>query len=196
MAPAPQPATTPPMKATSNGSFQGENPLDYTLPLLVVQIILVVVFTRFLAYLLKPLRQPRVIAEVIGGCLLGPPHSGGARPFYTRFSRQNLYFFFFLVGLELDIDAIGHTGKKSLGIALCEITLPFVLGIGTSEALLATVSKGMKQGPFLVFNGVALSITAFPVLARILAELKLLTTDVGRIPHCHVHTSTRIRSKS
>ncbi|CAN0910403.1 Cation/H(+) antiporter 18 [Linum grandiflorum] len=55
------------------------------------------------------------------------------------------------------------------------------MGIGTSIVLRATVSKGVSGPPFLVFMGVALSITAFPVLARILAELKLLTTDVGRM---------------
>jgi len=54
-----------PMKATSNGAFQHENPLDYALPLLILQICLVVVFTRFLAFLFRPLRQPRVIAEII-----------------------------------------------------------------------------------------------------------------------------------
>jgi hypothetical protein len=54
-----------PMKATSQGAFQGENPLDYALPLAIVQICLVVVVTRGLAYLLRPLRQPRVIAEII-----------------------------------------------------------------------------------------------------------------------------------
>lgn len=53
------------MKATSNGAFQNENPLDYALPLIILQICLVVVFTRLLAYLLKPLKQPRVIAEII-----------------------------------------------------------------------------------------------------------------------------------
>ena len=59
-----------PMKATSNGAFQHENPLDYALPLLIRQICLVVAFTRTLAYLFKPLRQPRVIAEIIVSFLL------------------------------------------------------------------------------------------------------------------------------
>lgn len=54
-----------PMQATSTGVFQGENPLDYALPLAIVQIILVIVLTRTLAFLLRPLRQPRVIAEII-----------------------------------------------------------------------------------------------------------------------------------
>lgn len=92
-----------------------------------------------------------------------------------------LLFFLFLVGLELDPKSIRRTGKKALCIAAAGITLPFVLGIGTSFALRATISKGVDGPPFLVFMGVALSITAFPVLARILAELKLLTTDVGRM---------------
>lgn len=54
-----------PMKATSNGVFQGDSPLDYALPLIILQICLVLVFTRFLAYLLKPMRQPRVVAEIV-----------------------------------------------------------------------------------------------------------------------------------
>lgn len=54
-----------PMKATSNGVFQGDNPLHFALPLAILQICIVVALTRGLAYLLKPLRQPRVIAEII-----------------------------------------------------------------------------------------------------------------------------------
>lgn len=54
-----------PMKATSNGVFQGDNPLDFALPLAILQICLVVALTRILAYFLRPLRQPRVIAEIV-----------------------------------------------------------------------------------------------------------------------------------
>nr|GMD96614.1 cation/H(+) antiporter 18-like [Ipomoea batatas] len=144
------PHTCPsPMKATSNGVFQGDNPLDFALPLAILQICVVIVVTRVLAYMLKPLRQPRVIAEII-------------------------------VGLEIELHSLRRTGKKALGIAIAGISLPFALGIVSSFVLLETIAKGVNTTSFLIFMGVALSITAFPVLARILAELKLLTTDVGR----------------
>ena len=131
--------------------------------------------------------------KIQGGILLGPSAIGRNEKFLnTIFPKKSLtvletlanvglLFFLFLVGLELDMRSIRKTGQKAICIALAGITFPFVLGIATSFALRTTISKGADPTPFLVFMGVALSITAFPVLARILAELKLLTTDVGRI---------------
>ncbi|BBN08303.1 K+:H+ antiporter [Marchantia polymorpha subsp. ruderalis] len=182
-----------PMKAVSNGVWQKDNPIHFSFPLLVIQIILVICVTRSLAFVLKPLRQPRVIGEIIGGILLGPSALGRNKAYMTNlfpkesiailetFANMGLLFFLFMVGLELDLKALRRVGSQSLAIAGVGMLLPFSLGVGVSFVLRATIAKGTDFAPFLVFMGVALSITAFPVLARILAERKLLTTDVGQM---------------
>lgn len=102
-------------------------------------------------------------------------------PILESVASIGLLFFLFLVGLELDLNSIRTSGRRAFGIALAGISLPFISGIGVAFILRKTVDGADKVGysQFLVFMGVALSITAFPVLARILAELKLLTTRVG-----------------
>lgn len=95
-------------------------------------------------------------------------------PILESVASIGLLFFLFLVGLELDLKTIRKSGKKAAGIAFAGISLPFVFGIGVAF-LLRKVIKGVDRvgyGEFFIFIGVSLSITALPVLARILAELR------------------------
>ncbi|XP_027182439.1 cation/H(+) antiporter 15 [Coffea eugenioides] len=181
-----------PTMITTNGIWQGDNPLDYSLPLFILQLTLVVVVTRILVYILKPLRQPRVISEILGGIILGPSVLGQSTKFANAvfplrsvmvletMANIGLLYFLFLVGVEMDLAVIRRTGKKALAIAVAGMILPFLIGTSFS-LMLHQKSQYMKQGTFILFLGVALSVTAFPVLARVLAELKLLNTEIGRI---------------
>lgn len=110
--------------------------------------------------------------------LVFPPWS---TPILESVASIGLLFFLFLVGLELDLSSLRRSGKQAFTIALAGISLPFVFGAGITF-LLRKADHGEDRvgyAQLLMFVGVALSITAFPVLARILAELKLLTTQVG-----------------
>ncbi|KAL8243349.1 hypothetical protein R6Q59_009607 [Mikania micrantha] len=181
-----------PLMITTHGIWQGDNPLKYSLPLLLLQLTLVVLTTRILVFLLKPFRQPRVISEILGGVILGPSVLGRSTVFSNAVFPLNsvtvldtmanlgLLYFLFLVGVEMDIAVIRHTGRKAIFIAFAGMILPFLIGISFSF-LLHERTQPVKQGTFILFLGVALSVTAFPVLARVLAELKLLNTEIGRI---------------
>ncbi|KAJ3676442.1 hypothetical protein LUZ60_003854 [Juncus effusus] len=183
------------IKTSSNGIWQGDDPLHFAFPLLILQTVLILVLSRLLAFLFKPLRQPKVIAEIIAGIILGPSALGRNKsylhnifpswstPILESVASIGLLFFLFLVGLELDLSSIQRSGRRAFSIAAAGISLPFACGIGIAFILRRNIPGADVAGyaPFLVFMGVSLSITAFPVLARILAELKLLTTPLGEI---------------
>ncbi|CAL4894112.1 unnamed protein product [Urochloa decumbens] len=182
-----------PMMVTAYGIWQGVNPLEFSLPLFILQTAIIVATTRLLVLLLKPIRQPRVIAEILAGVILGPSVMGQVEvwantvfPLRSLLTLETvahlgLLYFLFLVGLEMDVNVIKRSGKKALIIAVAGMALPFCIGTATSFIFRHQVSKNVHQASFLLFLGVALSVTAFPVLARILAEIKLLNSDLGRI---------------
>ncbi|CCG84845.1 protein of unknown function [Taphrina deformans PYCC 5710] len=176
----------------------GENPSVYDksnpIVVFIIQAVIVIVFCRILHFPLKRLRQPRVIAEVIGGILLGPTAFGRINgfsnaifpavslPAFNLVANIGLILFLFIVGLEVDLRLIRKNAKVALSVGAASLALPFAFGCLIAWALhkdYKATLRDDKFGIFLLFIGTAFSITAFPVLARILTELKLLRQDVG-----------------
>jgi Kef-type K+ transport system membrane component KefB/nucleotide-binding universal stress UspA family protein len=165
------------------------------LTLFLAQIVAIIAACRGMGLVMRRIGQPSVIAEICAGILLGPSVLGWLAPdvFGTLFppgslhvvrmvSQIGLLLFMFLVGLELDLRLLRGRLRSSLAISLAGIVLPFALGIALAASLRAEFApSGVTFGGFAVFMGVAMSITAFPVLARILAERRLLRTRVGTV---------------
>ncbi|HWZ92097.1 MAG TPA: cation:proton antiporter [Polyangiaceae bacterium] len=165
------------------------------LPLLILQSCLIIVAARAVGVLARRLGQPAVIAEVIAGVVLGPSLLGRVSPslFLALFpksslsglsllSQVGLVFFMFLIGLELDPKLLRGRGASSFAISAAGIFVPFTLGALLALQIFAgQAGPGVPKASFTLFMGIAMSITAFPVLARILAERKLIRTNLGSI---------------
>ena len=150
--------------------------------------------TQLLSLILSRIRQPRVIAEVIAGVILGPTVMGripgftqaifpqAGMPVLILTSTIGLVFFLFIVGLEIDTRVLKHSMVASASVSLAGLILPLglgaVLGVGVYREF---INPSVNFGIFLLFTAVAVGITAFPVLCRILTSLELLDTEVGLV---------------
>ncbi|KAI9353589.1 Cation/H+ exchanger [Obelidium mucronatum] len=174
--------------------LSGANPMSISpVALFLIQTCLIIATSRLLTIPLKWLRQPAVIAEVLGGLLLGAsclsqipafkenvfPKS--SMPMIKLVAEIGLIFYLFLVGLELDPVELIKTFKKSVSISVAGIAIPFALGCAIANLIYVNYADPtVSYVSFLLFMGISMSITAFPVLARILTERKLLHTPVGQ----------------
>ncbi|CAK5283117.1 unnamed protein product [Mycena citricolor] len=181
------------------GLLSGKNPTAYNtadpLRLWIIQVGIIVATASLLSLVLRKIRQPKVIAEVLGGIILGPTAFGAiphftdrifppqSIPYLSLVANIGLVLFLFLVGLEIDGSIIKRNARLSASVAAAGMILPFGLGAALSVPLyhefILPVAPNVRFTYFMLFSGVAFSITAFPVLCRILTELKLLDTTVG-----------------
>ncbi|KAF5346111.1 hypothetical protein D9758_009957 [Tetrapyrgos nigripes] len=176
--------------------FSGDNPADYNandpIRLWVIQIIVIMAMTQVLAMIFGRIRQPRVIAEVIGGVFLGPTVMGrihgfrqaifpeAGMPLLNLTANIGLVVYLFIIALELDMKLIRKNVTASASISLAGLIVPLGLGAALGVGVYKEFADpSINQGYFILFVAVAIGITAFPVLCRILNELKLLDTTVG-----------------
>jgi Kef-type K+ transport system membrane component KefB len=158
--------------------------------MLLLGLAVIVVMARLLGLLARKLRQPAVIGEVLAGILLGPtllPQVVGqalfpmdVRPLLTALANIGVALFMFLIGLELDRDLLRGKGRVAASVSLGSIVLPFALGSTLALYLIKNHPNDNRLG-FVLFLGAAMSVTAFPVLARILTDRKISRTRLGGI---------------
>ena len=161
--------------------------------LLLVQMSIVLAVTIICGWLARKLGQSRVIGEIIGGILLGPSVLGRISPHGSAalfpeaslhsleiLSTVGLILFMFLIGMELDYDQLSKQRSTAVIASGTSILIPFITAAALAHSLrIRFAPHGIGSVPFVLFLGIAMSITAFPVLARILEERRLQGTSLG-----------------
>jgi Kef-type K+ transport system membrane component KefB len=156
-------------------------------------LVVIVIAARILGAIFRCLHQPGVMGEVIAGLLLGPSFLGWLAPqvssqllppviapFLAVIAQVGIILFMFLVGLELDTGLWRQRTRASIAISHASIVVPFLLGAGLALWLYPRFADGsISFTAFALFIGVAMSVTAFPVLARILTDTKMQTSRMG-----------------
>lgn len=169
--------------------------LTHPLAILLLQIITIILTARIFGFLFKKIGQPTVIGEIIAGIFLGPSFMGLFFPEFSLFlfpksSLSNLQFisqiglilFMFIVGMELDLSTLKKKAHEAVIISHASIVFPFALGIGLAYYMYNSFAPdNIGFLSFALFIGISLSITAFPVLARIVQERQLTKTRLGAI---------------
>lgn len=163
------------------------------LSLMLLQIIVILVVSRIFGVLFSFIGQPSVVGEIAAGIFLGPSVMGWLLPDFKDFlfpqdsfrnlqffSQVGLAFFMFIIGMELDVDKLRNKARNAVLISHASIIVPFFLGVVLSYYIYSDFApSNVTFLAFSLFMGIAMSITAFPVLARIVQERGLTRTQLG-----------------
>ncbi len=182
-----------PLKAILDASLSIN--LKNPLAILLTQVIAIIVVARLFGSIFKKLRQPAVIGEVMSGIFLGSSFLGSYFPSFSDFifpktslgnlhlfSQVGLILFMFIIGMELDLKTLKKNIGNAVIISHASIIIPFSLGMILAYFLYSEFApQNVNFLSFSLFMGIAMSITAFPVLARILQERGLISTHFGII---------------
>lgn len=169
--------------------------MSSTIGLLLMQILIILIAARGVGWLMRKMYQPAVVGEIVAGILLGPSLFGylfpgvfaivfptSSLPNIQLLSNFGLILFMFVVGMELKLSDIAKQFKPSLIISHAGIFIPFALSLPISLYIYPLYAAEYTSFiPFALFVGIAVSITAFPVLARIIQENNLLRQPLGKL---------------
>ncbi|MBT1705861.1 cation:proton antiporter domain-containing protein [Chryseosolibacter indicus] len=169
--------------------------LTHPLALLILQIISIILVSRFFGFIFNKIGQPTVIGEIVAGIVLGPSLMGLFFPEVSEFlfakaslpnlqflSQVGLILFMFVIGMELDLKVLRNQAHDAVVISHASIVIPYFLGMSLAYFLYQNYAPGnISFLSFALFMGIAMSITAFPVLARVIQERDLSKTKLGSI---------------
>ncbi|XVF73575.1 hypothetical protein PTKIN_Ptkin12aG0213000 [Pterospermum kingtungense] len=170
--------------------WQASNPLLQLLPNFMLQLGIIILLTRVFMFILKPVHQPRFVSEILVGIVLGPSLlsrrewiSVHINPFegtlvLETMGNLGVTFYMFLVGLEMDVTPLQRMGIKAFSVAIAGIIVPGLAGMGLYQ-ILKNHKKNVPSGGG-IFWAIALTVTSFSDLARMLSNLKLMYTDLGK----------------
>ena len=158
-------------------------------------IVVVMLFARLLGSLMPRIGQPRVMGEVLAGILLGPSLFGIIDPqlqakifapdivaYINVAANLGLIFYMFIIGMEVDLGLLRGRVRTTLAVSNTALALPMSLGLLAAVPLYEVLAPGnTRYLAFALFVGVSMSITAFPVLARIVAERRMLKRPLGAL---------------
>jgi Kef-type K+ transport system membrane component KefB len=169
--------------------------LEHPLALLLAQIITIILVARIFGWFFRKIGQQSVVGEMVAGIVLGPSLLGLYFPEYSAMlfpkeslgnlqflSQIGLILFMFVIGMELDLKALRNKANDAVVISHASIIIPFSLGVGLAYFIYFRFAPpGIEFASFALFIGIAMSITAFPVLARIVQERGIHKTKLGTI---------------
>jgi Kef-type K+ transport system membrane component KefB len=172
-----------------------QHSFTHPLAILLGQIVAIIIAARFFGYLAKKVRQPAVVGEVIAGIVLGPSLLALYFPDFASalfpaqslgnlqlLSQIGLILFMFVIGMELDLTVLRNKAHDAVVVSHASIIVPFALGVGFAYFTYETFApQSINFTSFALFMGIAMSITAFPVLARIVQERGIQKTKLGTI---------------
>jgi Kef-type K+ transport system membrane component KefB len=187
---APAPAT-----AAEHVSAAKQRTPDQTVLAFFLAIFVVMLFARLCGSLMPRIGQPRVMGEVLAGILLGPTFFGAIDPglqtkifaadiipYINVAANLGLIFYMFLIGMEVDLGLLRGRLRMTFAISNTALALPLMLGLLAAVPLYGLLGPGQtKFLAFALFVAVSMSITAFPVLARIVSERRMLKRPLGAL---------------
>jgi len=168
---------------------------QHPLAILILQILTIILIARLFGWLMNKIGQPTVIGEIVAGIFLGPSLLGLFFPQFSNFlfpidSLDNLQFlsqiglilFMFIIGMEIDVGILKKSAHDAIVVSHASIIFPYFLGVVLAYFLYQNFAPDtISFTAFALFIGIAMSITAFPVLARIIQERDLTKDHLGTL---------------